>query len=424
MSEKLHRKTTLTICLIAFAGQIAWAIENQFYNVFLYNEIAPVPLYVSLMVMITAVVATVTTIIMGAVSDVKGKRKPLMIVGFILWAFTTALFPFAAFIRPIIMAVIMAILFDSIMTFWGATAYDASFNAYVTDNTTLDNRGKAVGIIMIMTLLSILIIYGAAGFIILAFGYYFFFITAGIFTGVIGVTGAILAKDSENLAPLNISIWKHLKSTFRKDTIIGNKDFFLVLTGIGIWSIGFNVFFPFIIIYLQHHIGLAIELASLVIFFSLMISIILSVPIGILTDKIGRKKVAIIAVLLEFVSLILFALTEDLMFLIITGILWVLFMTMWSISSGAWMRDLIPKDRYGQFSGYFLLFSVLIGMTIGPLIGGIIATQYGKKIVINGVSGTIPPPLIFVVAAFIMIFAIVPITLAKDLKNKTNELNV
>jgi len=162
MAESLTRRNTLSVYLVALAGNIAFSVENQYYNVFLYNEIAPVPLYVSLMVMITAFVSTITAIIMGAFSDVKGKRRSFMLYGFIFWAFTTAMFPFAAFVRPVIMAVITAILFDSIMSFFGATAYDAALKAHIIDITTLENRGKATAIIEIMTLLSTLIIYGAS----------------------------------------------------------------------------------------------------------------------------------------------------------------------------------------------------------------------------------------------------------------------
>ncbi|TFG06598.1 MAG: MFS transporter [Promethearchaeota archaeon] len=421
MSKKLSTKETLSIYLIGFGGQLAWAVENQFYNVFLYNEIAPVPLYVSLMVMITAVVSTVTTIIMGAVSDVKGKRRSYMIFGFACWIFTTALFPFAAFIRPVIMAVVTAILFDSIMTYFGATAYDANFNAYVTDITTLENRGKALGIMEIMTLLATLIVYGGSGFIIAAFGYYFFFIMIGIVTGAVGITGALLARDADNLNPLNTTIKKHLKSTFNRDNLRGNREFFLVLAAIGTWAVGFNVYFPFILIYLQHHIGLSIELAALVIFISLMISIILGIPMGTLTDKVGRKKVAFMAIICQSISLILFALTEELLYLIITGILWVLFMTMFRISSRTWIKDHYPEEKYGQFSGYFLFADVLVGMTVGPLIGGIIATQYGRPIVVDGIPGTVPPPLVFIVAAFIILIALIPIVMAKDLRQNIEQ---
>jgi MFS family permease len=358
---------------------------------------------------------------MGAVSDVKGKRKPFMIYGFILFAITTAIFPFAAIVKPIIMAVFIAILFDSIMSFFGTTAYDAAFIAYTTDVTTLDNRGKAVGIIEITTLLSTLIIYGGSGFIIIAYGYYLFFILVGIVVGIIAIIGSLLVEESETLIPLDISIKKHLKSTFSKDAIKQNKDYFLVLIGLAIWSIGFNVYFPFILIYLQHHIGLSLMLASLFVFFALVVSIVLCIPIGMLIDKVGRKVIVILSIIFEFISLILFAIAGDFIFLIITGIFWVLFMTLFHISSQTWIKDLYPEEKYGQFSGYYHLFYVLIGMTVGPLIGGIISTQYGKSIVIDGVPGNIPPPLIFIVAAFIILVAIIPILPAKDLKKVKRE---
>ena len=105
--------------------------------------------------------------------------------------------------------------------------HDACFNAYVTDVTTLENRGKAVGITEIMTLLATLLIYASAGFIIIAIGYYAFFIIIGVMTGLIGLTGALVAKDSVSLKPLDITVWSHLKTTFKKDIIRKIKIFFL-----------------------------------------------------------------------------------------------------------------------------------------------------------------------------------------------------
>jgi hypothetical protein len=53
-TEKISTKIKWSIILLSFAGQLAWAVENQYFNLFLYNEIAPVPMYVSLLVAITS----------------------------------------------------------------------------------------------------------------------------------------------------------------------------------------------------------------------------------------------------------------------------------------------------------------------------------------------------------------------------------
>ena len=117
MSTKFSKSTASSLYLIALAGTIAFGVENQYYNVFLYNVIAPSPFYVSLMVAITAAVSTFTAMFMGALSDIKGNRRKFMLYSFAFWAVTTAMFPFAAFITNILMAVTTAILFDSIMSF-------------------------------------------------------------------------------------------------------------------------------------------------------------------------------------------------------------------------------------------------------------------------------------------------------------------
>ena len=240
---------------------------------------------------------------------------------------------------------------------------------------------------------------------------------------IFGIPGALLVKDSKDLTPLNITVLEHLKSSFNKDMIKNNKDFFLVLSGLALWSIAFNVFFQFIIIYLQHYIGLSLEMASTIVFIALLISIIAALPIGIVTDKIGRKRVAICSVFLESIAFILFALSNDLISLIITSILWVFFMTMWHISSGTWVKDLYPEEKFGQASGYFIFFNVLIGMTIGSLIGGIFASVYGKPIVINGTPGIVPTPIIFWVAGLLVLLTIIPLIRVKELKNINNEIN-
>lgn len=54
---------------------------NMYFNVFIYKMFHASPADISAMVMASAVAATVTTLIMGALSDKLGKRKVFMAGG-------------------------------------------------------------------------------------------------------------------------------------------------------------------------------------------------------------------------------------------------------------------------------------------------------------------------------------------------------
>ena len=78
--------------LIGLFGQFAWTIENMYFNVFLYNTISTDPGYIAAMVGWSAAAATLTTLLMGALSDRVGKRKIFISLGYILWGLSTAAF--------------------------------------------------------------------------------------------------------------------------------------------------------------------------------------------------------------------------------------------------------------------------------------------------------------------------------------------
>ena len=75
MKSRLGVRNRITLILIGLFGQFAWTIENMYFNVFLYNTISTDPGYIAAMVGWSAAAATVTTLLMGALSDRVGKRK-------------------------------------------------------------------------------------------------------------------------------------------------------------------------------------------------------------------------------------------------------------------------------------------------------------------------------------------------------------
>ena len=75
MQTKLGKKTWLSIVIFSLVGQIAWTMENMFYNLYIVDQFNATSNAIALMVSLSAVTATLTTLFMGALSDKIGKRK-------------------------------------------------------------------------------------------------------------------------------------------------------------------------------------------------------------------------------------------------------------------------------------------------------------------------------------------------------------
>ena len=63
--KPLDRRTWLVIVLLALVGQIAWAVENNFFNLFIQDAFGASLSDVALMVSASAATATATTLLVG-----------------------------------------------------------------------------------------------------------------------------------------------------------------------------------------------------------------------------------------------------------------------------------------------------------------------------------------------------------------------
>ncbi len=410
----LNKRTWFAIIILGFLGQLAWGVENQFFNTFIYNTITPDPRPVSWMVAASAVVATLASIFMGALSDRirwRWGRKPFLLIGYIGWGITTALFPTAALINTVGAAVFMAILFDCMMTFFGSSANDSVFHAYVADITTVENRGKVIGVLEILTWVALLFVYGGAGIVIDALGYFAFFYLVGGLVFVLGLVANLLLKEPAlpKEAPKG-SYWSQIADTFRWSTLKKQGDLLLLLISITLWGVAQNIFFPYLMIYIGNYLEVPTLQASLIVFLAILVGgIATAYPLGILTDRWGRKKVALIAIVGEMIGLIAFSLARSFPLLIVTGILWLWPISAWTIATGAWSKDLFPEDKRGQFGGYVILFSVALTMIPGPILGSWLITTFGVPTVIDGKAGFLPTSLIFQVAGVATLLAAIPL---------------
>jgi MFS family permease len=422
---RIYVANWIAIILLGFSGQLAWAVENQFFNTFMYEEITPDPRPISWMVSTTAVVALFTTILMGNLSDGFhsrrwGKRRLFMLFGYIGWGIFTALYPVAGIVKSVTLGIGLAILFDSIMSFFGSTANDAAFNAFITDITTNENRGKVVGIAEILRWVALLVTYGGAGFLVVYLGYFGFFVAIGLIVIVMGVIGGLILKEPVAIEPPTLGYWQRIANTFQWKSLQSNRNLLMIFIAVLIWNLSFNIFFPYLLIYLQHYLKLTTIISSIVVAVAVLVGgIAMGYPLGILTDRWGRRNVSFAAVIVEVIGLLLFSISKSIGVILFSGILWVMAIAAWSIATAAWEKDLFPDDSRGQYQGWEILFRVTLAMTLGPLLGGWLAAHFGNPIVIDGKPGFVPPPLLFQAAAVGILLVILPLLKTKETKNNS-----
>jgi MFS family permease len=419
---KLSGGTWYALIALGLSGQFAWAIENQFMNTFVYDRITPDPRPIAWMVAASAVMAALTSILMGSLSDRTrtrlGRRKPFILFGYLVWGLATGLFVTSAYFRPVALAAIMAVVLDCVMTFFGSTANDASFNAWIVDVTDEGNRGKVVAVQSLLAGVAMLAVYGGAGFIIQHAGYEVFFGAIGAIVIVAGLSGGLVLKEGELPPPPETGYWKGIAESFSPKGLAGKGELFTVFIAQTILGIGLQVFFPYLLIYIQHYLAMDAAASTLLMAVAILVGgVAAAVPAGMAADRFGRKPVALVAVIVEVVGLIFFALSRSMLSLAIFGIIWVAAQTTWGVALGAWNKDLLPSGNRGQFTGISLIFTVTIPMVVGPAIGSGLIGRFGLPTVVDGKAGMAPTPINFMIGAAISLIALAPILMA-DRKRK------
>jgi len=399
---------------LALTGQIAWAVENSWFGTFVYDTITPDPRPVAWMVGASAVTATLTTLLMGTLSDRTrsrwGRRRPYILAGYVLWGLSTILFPTTAYLKVTSLAIVMVVIADSIMTFFGSTANDAAFNAWTADVATSDTRGRVEGVLNLCIFLAQIVAMVAAGILIDSVGYFTFFYSLGAIVMVIGLAAGSQLKDIPGpLEPPTRSFLAEFGELFSLETLRQNRPLFILLVNIMLTAIGMQVSFPYMIIYLNNYVGVTKTEFSIIGGAVMVGSALLSIPFGILADKWDKRPLIALATIVSSLGGIMLSLVSSIPLLALSGFLWQAFSMCASIAAVAWLKDLLPEDKRGKFLGIRMIFWVAIPMVLGPWIGSSLIQAFGAPTVFNGEAGFVPPPVIFQVGSLISLLALIPL---------------
>ncbi len=427
-STKLGAKVWSSIIIFGLFGQIAWVIENMYFNVFMDRTVTSNPFAVSVMVGASAVIATLVTLISGIFSDRKGNRKTMISWGYIVWGFTVMLFSVISVENTmkifkmeqtiaIGFTVAIIVIMDCIMSALGSFSNDAAFNAWITDKTDETNRGRAEGVLAIMPLVAVGVVFGAfdwmtqdtwryldnttgsswqAGASLVSNGnWLLFFLLLGGLVTAIGIAGLFLVKDSPKLKPNKDSKYKDILYGLKLSVMKDNKNLYIAYLAMAVAGIANNTYMPYLIIYIDRTLQISNYIIAIGII--LLLAGAGSVILGILYDKFGRRKFLIpifityifgTALMLVASPLVFKTSATPLWFFAISGfVLMVANLGIGSIITAS-VRDWTPKDKVGLFQGVRMLFWVLLPMVIGPMFTAIITLtsvpvgidQFGENI--------------------------------------------
>ncbi|WP_433380934.1 MFS transporter [Streptosporangium sp. CA-115845] len=416
IAAKPGGRSWTALIVLGFAGQVAWTVENMYLNVFLYDTVSDDPGAIAAMVAASAATATVATLLVGALSDRAGRRRSFIAAGYVLWGLATAAFGFVtvdavAAVAPaagaVTATVVAVIALDCVMSFLGAGANDAAFQAWVTDVTRPANRGRVESVLAIMPLVSMLAVFGGFDSLTRAGEWRLFFVLIGAIIVVVGAVSWVLVRDRPDPVRQEGAYLASLVHGLRPSTIRANPVLYLALAAWTIWGISTQVFLPYLIIYLQRYLN--IEGYAIVLAMVLTGSSVVSVACGPLIDRVGKVRFLPPAIAVYGTGLLLMSVATGMIPVIAAGLVMMSGFMLVLAPIAAIVRDHSPPDRAGHVQGLRMVFAILIPMIVGPFLGAAVikgADAYYEEL---GVLKQVPSPAIFLAATVVVAFMAVPV---------------
>ena len=425
---KKSPKFYLSLVIFSLVGQVAWVVENMYLNVFIYKMFNASAEAISAMVAASAIAATVTTLFIGGLSDKIGKRKLFICGGYILWGISiwsfaairmdviNAMFPAVASAASV--GVTLVIIVDCVMTFFGSSANDACFNAWLTDSTDETNRGAAEGINAMMPLVAILVVFGSflgvdqgkAESWTLIFG------VIGSVVLALGVAGFFLIEEVPVKTEGNEKYFANIFYGFRPSVIRDNKMMYFTLIAVAVFNISIQIFMPYLILY--YTVTLGMDDYVLIFAPAIIVAATFTALYGRVFDRKGFAfAVAPTLLMLMAGYVVLYFFRSTVPVFIGSMVMMCGFLGTGAVL-GAKVRAHTPENRSGMFQGLRIFAQVLIPGVVGPAVGAAILKNADTIVNTDGTTSFVPNANIFMGALIVIVFAwLVMIPLLKKEKN-------
>ena len=417
----------LALTIFSLTGQVAWVVENMYFNVFVYRMFHASAGAISLMVGASAAAATVTTLLIGALSDRIGKRKLFICGGYILWGVTIWSFSlirtdvigklFPAAVSAAAVGVSLVIIMDCVMTFFGSSANDACFNAWLTDMTADGGRGAAEGVNSMMPLLAVLVVFGGfMGFDLnKSESWNSIFTIIGVVVTLIGIAGLFLLEEPDLGQREQRNYFANILYGFRPKAVRENPVLYRTLLAVAAFNISIQVFMPYLILY--YTVSLQMDNYVLIMAPAIVLAAVFTAFYGRVYDRVGFRRAVIAPMALLMAGYLVLYFCRGTLLVFIGSLLMMCGNLGGGAMLGAMVRDRTPQDRTGMFQGLRICAQVLIPGIIGPAIGAWVLRNAATILNDDGTSSFIPNANIFLAAFGAAIFlwlALIPLLRRKE----------
>lgn len=306
--------------------------------------------------------ASLIKVLSGFWSDKAGKNKPFMLVGYALSAIVLPLYAFV--ISPL---QVMALRFVERFGKGIRTApRDSLIAASVTNNETgksfgfqkaMDNSGAIAGPLLAFALLSFFpgdfrLIFILAGIPAIA----------GIFVIIFGIK-----EVRKNKAEL------FQKFRFRDFS----KRFYIFLGIIFIFTLGNST--DALLLVKANEAGIKVAFIPLVYLITNTVSVIAAIPVGSLSDRVGKEKLLVIGFLIYALVYFWFGSTSDSVVIILLFALYGLYSAATDGIQKAYVADITDKNKKGTGMG---LYNAILGITLLPasIIAGVLYDRVNSSV--------------------------------------------
>jgi MFS family permease len=306
--------------------------------------------------------ASLVKALSGFWSDKIGKNKPFMIIGYGLSALIIPLYTFV--VSP------MQVLYLRFVERFGKGIRTAPRDSLIAGSVTKGETGKSFGLQKAMDN-SGAIVGPLIAFALLSFfpgNFRIIFLLAGI-PGILGIFVLIFGIKEARKNKTDLITQFHLRDF--------SKRFYFFLVIIFIFTLGNST--DALLMVKANEVGVKVAFIPLVYLITSIVSVLLAIPLGTLSDRIGKEKLLVAGFIIYAVVYYGFGVTGSIKTIIILFALYGFYSASTDGIQKALVSDITDKNRKGTGLG---IYNGLLGITLLPasLIAGLLYDKVDSHI--------------------------------------------